>query len=60
MVLLVEWFNVSLAIAELPLVILFLHDVIIQCDGLIKQRLIVGCIGKSGKIKQYLGEWWGP
>jgi hypothetical protein len=29
MVLLVEWFNVSLAIAELPLAVLFLPDVVI-------------------------------
>ena len=44
MVLLVEWFSVVLAIAELPLAVLFLLDVIVQSDGLIKQGLVVGCI----------------
>jgi hypothetical protein len=28
--------SVSLAIAELPLAVLFLHNVVIQCDSLIK------------------------
>jgi hypothetical protein len=37
-------FNVSLAFAELPLAVLFLHDVVIQCDSLIKQGLIVWSI----------------
>jgi hypothetical protein len=37
-------FNMSLSIAELPLTVLFLHDVVIQCDSLIKQGLIVWSI----------------
>jgi hypothetical protein len=39
-----ERFNVSLAFAKLPLAVLFLHDVVIQCDSLIKQRLVVWSI----------------
>jgi hypothetical protein len=44
-VLLVEWFHMVLAVAELPFAVLFLLDVVVQCGSLIKQRLIVGCIG---------------
>jgi hypothetical protein len=44
MVLLVKRLGVVLAIAELPLAVLFLLDVIVQGDGLIKQGLVVGCI----------------
>jgi hypothetical protein len=44
-VFLVEWFHMVLDVAELPFAVLFLPDVVVQCNGLIKQRLIVGCIG---------------
>jgi hypothetical protein len=44
-VLIVEWFHMVLDVAELPFVVLLLLDVVVQCDGLIMQRLIVGFIG---------------
>jgi hypothetical protein len=36
-VLLVEWFHMVLVVDELPFAVLFLPDVVVQCDGLIKQ-----------------------
>ena len=44
MKLLVRKVRVSLVAAELPLAILFLPDVIVQSDSLVKQRLIIGSI----------------
>ena len=44
MKLLVRKVRVSLVAAELPLAILFLPDIIVQSDSLVKQRLIVGSI----------------
>src|SRR3954451_10396326 len=44
MMLLVRDIRVGLVTAKLPLAVLFLPDVVIQGDGLIKQRLVIGCI----------------
>src|SRR3954454_18322979 len=45
MMLLMRDIRVGLVIAKLPFAIFFLPDAVIQGDGLIKQRLVVGCIG---------------
>src|SRR4051812_41838664 len=50
MMLLMRDIRVGLVIVKLPLAVLFLPDVVIQGDGLIKQRLVVGCIGH--------GQWY--
>ena len=44
MVLLVRELSVVLVAVKLPLAVLFLPDVVVQSDGLIKQCLIVGGI----------------
>jgi hypothetical protein len=43
--LLVEGLSVVLAIAEFPLAVLFLPDVVVQSDSLIKKCLVVWSIG---------------
>src|SRR4051812_49213797 len=45
MMLLVRDIRVGPMTAKLPLAVFFLPDVVVQCDGLIKQRPVVGCIG---------------
>jgi hypothetical protein len=44
-VLLVEWFHMALAITELSFTVFFFLDVVVQSDGLVKQRLIIWSIG---------------
>src|SRR3954454_11996596 len=45
MMFLVRDVRVGPVTAKLPLAVFFLPDVVAQCDCLIKQRLVVGCIG---------------
>src|SRR3954453_11443352 len=45
MMFLVRDIRVGLVTAKLHLAVFFLPDVVVQCDGLMKQRLVVGCIG---------------
>src|SRR3954471_4574503 len=44
MMFLVRDVRVGLVTAKLPLAIFFHPDVVVQCDGLIKQRQVIGCI----------------
>src|SRR3954464_4601351 len=44
MMFLVRDIRVGPVTAKLPLVVFFLPDVVVQSDGLIKQRLVIRCI----------------